>query len=99
MGIVGLGRGFIGDLQLKAGSQTKNQLDDSGRLARGAARLCRRHLGARVKTSLTIRGASREYAARLCRGHLGARVKTSLTIRGASREARLAFAEVTLAHA
>ena len=62
MGIVGLGRGFIGDLQLKAGSQTKNQFDDSGRLARGAARLCRGHLGARVKTSLTIRGASREYA-------------------------------------
>ena len=88
MGIVQLGRGFIGDLQLRAASPSKkligrfgeararrcsslqappwcmreNQFDDSGSLARGAARLCRRRLGACVKTNWAIRGASREYA-------------------------------------
>ena len=58
MGVVGLGRGLLLILLWKS----NNQFDDSGSLARDAARLCRRRLGARVKTHWTIRGASREYA-------------------------------------
>jgi hypothetical protein len=91
MGVVGLGRGFIGDLQLGAGSQTKKPIGRFGE-TRASTRASSNLPPWRTRQKqLDDSESSAQICAELRTCRLGARVKSNWTIRRAPRKYARSF--------